>query len=85
MVFFFLTIKRVFKKRLLTNTPKSISVLFVSLIRHWITQIIFGVECPCVMYDWFHERIDLYSENLPIEVQHKKTSFSALKHLVYLY
>ena len=48
--FFFLTIKRVFKKRLLTNTPKSISVLFVSLIRHWITQIIFGVECPCVMY-----------------------------------
>ena len=36
-------------------------------------------------YDWFHERIDLYSENLPIEVQNKKTSFSALKHLVYLY
>ena len=51
--FFFLTIKRVFKKRLLTNTPKS-SVLFVSLIRHWITQIIFGVECPCVMYVCTH-------------------------------
>merc|ERR1712166_1595632 len=30
-------------------------------------------------YDWIHERIDLYSENLPIEVQNKKTSFNALK------
>ena len=36
------------------------------------------------VYDWIHERIDLYSENLPIEVQNKKTSFNALKPLVYL-
>ena len=42
-------------------------------------------SCTYILYDWFHERIDLYSENLPIEVQNKKTSFSALKHLVYLY
>ena len=68
--------------------------LFVSQIKCHIEKMDFLVslfstshlKSTSSTYDWIHERIDLYSENLPIEVQNKKTSINALiKHLVRVY